>query len=111
MSNSNYDKDSGQLFFETTMPALTTKDREWTMLSHTVTQLHVEPETTKRDFYGRPVREHVEVAQGQGRRGARSLKDASIETIINNLRRMTDASIGCLPKQVVAEIWTIINKR
>ncbi|KAH7369962.1 hypothetical protein BKA65DRAFT_387802 [Rhexocercosporidium sp. MPI-PUGE-AT-0058] len=44
-------------------------------------------------------------------KGARSLQNAAIETIIENVMDLTSEGVDCLPRKLVLRIWDLVNER
>lgn len=49
--------------------------------------------------------------RGKGPPGSRSLQEASIECILQNIQHITLEGIECLPEHIVRRVWDAVSKR
>ncbi|KAK0101547.1 hypothetical protein ONS95_006714 [Cadophora gregata] len=86
-----FDESSGQMYTETTISTRSSEARNWT----------------------RPHRMSLKSIKHQPRprKGTRSLVDAAIETILENLVDVTFEGVDCLPKKLVLRIWILASER
>ncbi|KAH6721409.1 hypothetical protein BKA61DRAFT_567997 [Leptodontidium sp. MPI-SDFR-AT-0119] len=86
------DASSGQMFTEKTISTVSSEERNWTR-----------PRRVSRKSTG--------ITQTQPIKGVRSLQNAAIETIIENMMDLTFEGVDCLPRKLVLRIWDLANER
>lgn len=125
-SAQKFDKTTGQIFTETTVPIQSFDDRNWARRSHMVPGVSYKDyrlETLSiKSFNNRgtdaDLRNHQNDLDGrrkksdlEGMKGARSLQEAAIECILQNISGVTLDGIQCLPSHIVRRVWGAVNAR
>ncbi|KAH8590899.1 hypothetical protein B0O99DRAFT_284239 [Bisporella sp. PMI_857] len=122
--NQKFDGATGQIYTETTTAIQSTSDRDWTRKGRLV----VGPSYREiQDYEGYvnnfarhstkdigQYREDIDnVKNSRARRftGARSLQDAAIECVLQNISDIELEGIECLPEQLTRRIWHAANQR
>ncbi|RDL31931.1 uncharacterized protein BP5553_09333 [Venustampulla echinocandica] len=122
--NHKIDESTGQVYTETTASIQSTDDREWTHKPRLRSGQCVQPEASyheyiaaegldQEDAYSKSA-EYIEALKDSGvkcGRGTRSLKDLSVECILNNITYITLEGMQCLPLHLVQLIWDSISNR
>jgi len=120
-----FDENSGQIYNETTVAIRSGDDRGWDRTGRVVVgpsyrdtgdyevylrNWRANKDTGDIDDY-RNYMDSVKNSKVRGLRGARSLQDAAIECILQNISDITLEGIECLPVQIVRRVWHAVNKR
>jgi hypothetical protein len=122
--NQKFDEATGQVYTETTAAIQTANDLDWTRQ----TVVAIGPDWRDQEelalidawksgqseenlggFHG--YSDSVRNSRIIGFRGARSLQDVAVETILQNITDITLEGMECLPIQLVRRIWHAVNKR
>jgi len=122
LGNHKFDELTGQIYTETTTAIQSSDDSNWTrkcrvVLGPTLRDSEDYAEQVKSWGSSDDLSEHqkhldnVKNSKVNGRKGARSLQDATIECIIQNISDITLEGINCLPIQIVRRIWHAVNQR
>ncbi|KAG9241005.1 hypothetical protein BJ878DRAFT_522917 [Calycina marina] len=124
-TGTHFDKESGQMYNETTMTIQKRSDRGWDRCG----KLVVGPSYRAIEDYGvylkkrqsrkdagdlgqyRHYMDSVKNCKVRSQVGARSLQDAAIECILKNVADITLEGIECLPVQIVRRVWHAVNRR
>ncbi|KAG4436627.1 hypothetical protein IFR05_007885 [Cadophora sp. M221] len=86
------DASSGQMYTEKTISTVSSEERNW-----------ARPRRMSRKSTG--------ITYTQPLKGVRSLQNAAIETIIENMMDLTFEGVDCLPRKMVLRIWDLANER
>ena len=118
-----YDESTGQVYLETTAAIRTSDDRDWARDSRMVKGADYRDDQEYEEYVRSPGGERKDLENYQkrldrlkdsrikGSKGARSLQDAAIECILENISDITLEGIECLPISIVRRIWHAVNKR
>ena len=120
-----FDENTGQIYNETTVAIRTDHDRGWDRASRVVLGPSFR-DTADSDGYLRNWRavedsrdlkdyrnhlDSIKSSKVRGLRGTRSLQDAAIECILQNISDITSEGIRCLPVHIVRQLWHTVNMR
>lgn len=113
-----YDKTTGQVYLEHTVALQTSDDRNWARDCRPVEGPDFWEAHVRASNAGSKVQEEYQKrldglknSNVISSRGARSLQDAAIECVLENLSDITLEGIECLPIPIVQRIWRAVNKR
>jgi hypothetical protein len=117
-----YDESTGQVYLETTAAIQTSDDRNWARDGRLVREADYRDdvdyeEHVKRFGIGDDPENHqrhlhrFKNSRVRGFKGARSLQDATIECVLENISDITLDGIECLPISIVRRIWHAVNRR
>lgn len=123
--NQKYDKATGQIYIETTTPAQGSSDRDWAWESHMLKGASSQDNDLYTEFVRSWEDSKVGIDLGESKkridklkdsrvktlRGTRSLQDAAIECIVQNISDVTIDGIEWLPAPIVRRLWHAINER
>jgi hypothetical protein len=124
-TNQKFDESTGQVYSETTAAIQSSDDQGWDRISRVVRgpsyrddQLYEEyvknwDKSKAPENLGEYQRylDGVKNSKVRGLKGARSLQDAAIECLLQNISEITLEAIECLPNQIVRQLWHAINQR
>jgi hypothetical protein len=102
-----YDDTTGQVFEETIAVFEVSGDLLWAQ-THRKELKHQEFESAELEQWGTSF---SECFGGRVVRGARSLQDAAVECVLQNISDVTLEGIECLPIQLVKRIWDQLHRR
>jgi len=125
LGNHKFDESTGQIYTERTTAIQSSDDSNWTrncrvVLGPSLSDGEDHAEQAKSWGIGRTPEDlsqhqkhldNVKNSKVKGRKGARSLQNAAIECIIQNISDITLEAIDCLPIQIVRQIWHAVNQR
>jgi hypothetical protein len=94
----NFDKFTGQVYIETTAPIQSSGDQGWPWRRPAAV----------RDFSRSKRSQEL---QGGCFRGAKSLQDAAIECVMENISGLTLEAVECLPTKIVRRLLREIDSR
>jgi len=120
-----FDENSGQIYNEITVAIRTRDDRGWDRTGRVVVgpsyrdiedyDVYLKSRQENKDTgdlgHYRNYLDSVKNSKVRGLRGSRSLQDAAIECILQNISDITLNGIECLPVQVVRRVWHAVNER
>lgn len=98
-----FDEATGQVYTETIVSISSGDDRNWTRNRRVVRERY------EKDFVG--YEEPPNDTNTGASKGARSLQDIAVESILRNLSDITLEHLECLPSQLLDRIWFEVNKR
>lgn len=123
--NQKFDESTGQIYSEIIAPIQSSDDQGW----HYRSRIVVGPSYRDNHLYEKYLRKWGKTqhpatlgeyqryldgfknSQAIGSRGARSLQDAAIECILQNISDITLEGIACLPIHIVRRLWHAVNQR
>lgn len=127
-SHQKFDEATGQVYTETTVAIYTANDLDWSRQ----TVIALGPDWREQEEVAlveawrasqskgidletlgsyRAYLDNVRNSRIRAFRGARSLQDVAVETILQNINEITLQGMECLPVQLVRRIWHAVNKR
>ena len=120
--SAKYDEATGQVYLETTAPIRSSDDRNWTREGQLVADADYRDDVTYEKYVKRfgigddlgKYRQHLQCFKNsrvRGFKGARSLQDATIECVLENISDITLDGIECLPISIAKRIWHAVNMR
>jgi len=120
--NQRFDETTGQIYTEVTTAIRSSDDRDWDRNSRLVAgpaYRSIEDCEENAKSWKQPgdldeyhaYMDNVKNSKVRGLKGSRSLLDAAIECILQNISDITLEGIECLPLQIVRQLWHAVNKR
>jgi hypothetical protein len=118
-----FDNSTGQIYLETTAAIRTSDDLSWARDSQLLKTADYRDDQDYDDYFkslgggGKDLGKHQKQLDGlknsrvRNLKGARSLQDAAIECVLQNISDITLDGIECLPLPIVRRIWHAVNKR
>ena len=122
-NSAKFDESTGQIYLETTAAIRTSDDLSWARECRLVKTADYRDDLDYDDYVerleeGRADLERYQIrldglknARLRGFKGARSLQDAAIECVLQNISDITLEGIECLPLPIVRRIWLAVNRR
>lgn len=122
MGWTKYDESTGQVYSETTATIPTWDDRDWARDSQIVKGARYRNDEEYNEYVRlrngtEGLQKYQQRLDGlrnsriRGIEGARSLQDAAIECVLENISDITIEGIECLPNSILRRLWHAVTTR